>query len=205
LQVQADSTPSQYVVTNTVVPGKGAMRPTARIGYAAPTTTYFRDLGPATEMATKVIAYTLDTRRARTEIRAQATQGSMLRRLVARLRTTRRRTTRSAHAFRLLVPVEMEMFLAVPRIWSSSLDPGTAGIPWELLDANVPGSARPASVGQSASKLIRNVATSGDFRRQVKDPARVGGLASSSSASRMSRHEKYLIPGCMRAHAPKRT
>ena len=104
-----------------------------------------------------VIAYTLDTRRARTEVRAQATQGPLLRRLVATASNDKNTDDQIGRTlFRLLVPVELEMFLGGSTEMVIELDPGTAGIPWELLDTDVPGSGdkRPWAI---RSKLIRKL------------------------------------------------
>ena len=115
-----------------------------------------------------LIAYTLDTKRARTEVRAQATQGPLLRRLVEAASNDSNADDQIGRTlFRLLVPVELEMFLGGSTEMVIELDPGTAGIPWELLDTNVPGSGdkRPWAI---RSKLIRKLRVEA-FRRQVKD------------------------------------
>jgi tetratricopeptide (TPR) repeat protein len=68
--------------------------------------------------------------------------------------------------FRLLVPFELDPFLGGSTEIVIELDSGTAGIPWELLDANVPGSGdrRPWAI---RSKLIRKLRVS-EFRREVE-------------------------------------
>ena len=83
-----------------------------------------------------MIDYTLDTRRARSEVRAQSTQ--------ARAGATSWCASApnadnsdpqiGRTLFQLLVPVEIEPFLAGTSAMVLELDSGTAAIPWELLD-----------------------------------------------------------------------
>ena len=168
LQVQAGSTPSHYVVTSTIQSGKGAMRRPLESGYRGADYDLISAISDLDSSGNPLIAYTLDTKRARTEIRAQATQGPLLRRLVATASNDKNFDDQIGRTlFRLLVPVEMEMFLGGSTEMVIELDPGTAGIPWELLDANVPGGGdrRPWAI---RSKLIRKLRLK-EFRRQVKD------------------------------------
>ncbi len=168
LLVQASSTPSQYVVTSTIQSGRGAMRRPLESGYRGADYDLISAISDRDGSGDAVIAYTLDTRRARTEIRAQSTQGPLLRRLVATASNDQNADDQIGRTlFRLLVPVELEMFLGGSTEMVIELDTGTAGIPWELLDANVPGSGdkRPWAI---RSKLIRKLRL-GEFRRQVKD------------------------------------
>ena len=78
------------------------------------------------------IIYTLDTKRARTEVRAQQTQASLVRELVAKASNDANRDPQIGRTlFDLLVPVEMEPFLGGTSEMVIELDGGTAAIPWE--------------------------------------------------------------------------
>ena len=69
--------------------------------------------------------------------------------------------------YNLLVPIELEAFLAGSGETQIEVDKGTAGIPWELLDDASPaaGRARPWAI---RSKLLRKFRTE-TFRTQVND------------------------------------
>ena len=85
------------------------------------------------------IQYALDTRRARTEVRAQATQARLLRDLVATASSDANTDPQIGKTlYNLLVPLELEAFLASSGETQIEVDKGTAGIPWELLDDSSP-------------------------------------------------------------------
>ena len=166
LQVQASSTPSQYVVTSTIVPSHGAMKRPLESGYRGADYDLISAISDQDAGGAAIVEYTLDTKRARTEIRAQATQGPLLRRLVEAASNDGNVDDQIGRTlFRLLVPVELEPFLGGSTEMVIELDSGTAGIPWELLDATVPGSGdrRPWAI---RSKLIRKLRVSA-FRQVV--------------------------------------
>ncbi|MFS8980784.1 CHAT domain-containing protein [Cupriavidus necator] len=121
------------------------------------------------------IVYTLDTRRARTEVRAVAAQGRLLRELVTVASSDTCTDQRIGHTlFRLLIPLEMRPFLAGTTEMQIELDAGTAGIPWELLDSgNDPdaGDAADQKPWAIRAKLLRKLRTQ-EFRRQVEDVSR---------------------------------
>lgn len=121
------------------------------------------------------IVYTLDTRRARTEVRAVAAQGRLLRELVTVASSnTCNDDSVGRTLFKLLVPVEVRPFLAGASEMQIELDSGTAGIPWEMLD-----SGRDPDAGEKPdykpwairAKLLRKLRTQ-EFRRQVEDAGR---------------------------------
>ena len=116
------------------------------------------------------ITFNLDTRRARTEVRAQQTQGTLVRELVAKASNDASRDAQIGRTlFDLLVPVELEPFLGGTGEMVIELDAGTAAIPWELLDTPSAqlggGDPRPWSI---RSKLLRKLRTA-EFRSQVSD------------------------------------
>lgn len=114
------------------------------------------------------IGYTLDTRRARSETHPQPVQLPLIRSLIDAGATDQNRDERIGRTlFRLLVPTEMEPFLTGTTDAQLEVDAGTAGIPWELLDARDHRSrdTRPWAI---RTKLIRKLRTT-DFRARVSD------------------------------------
>ena len=116
------------------------------------------------------IAYRLDTKRARTEVRASAMQGPLLRELVLSASNEQNTDAQIGRTlFQLLIPPEMEPFMGGTVSMVLEVDSGSAGIPWELLDspAGTRGGAdsRPWAI---RSKLLRKLRTD-DFRAQVVD------------------------------------
>nr|WP_277403041.1 CHAT domain-containing protein [Burkholderia sp. Ac-20365] len=121
------------------------------------------------------IVYTLDTRRARTEVRATATQGRLLAQLVKAASSADNDDANIGQVlYQLIVPREMRPFLAGGSEMQIEVDSGTAGIPWEMLDtaANAPqrnvDSPRPWAI---RAKLLRKLRI-GDFRHRVDDASR---------------------------------
>lgn len=120
------------------------------------------------------ILYTLDTRRARTEVRAVAAQGRLLQELISVASSNVANDDSIGRTlFRLLVPVEMRPFLDGASEMQIELDAGTAGIPWELLDSSrdADGVSRDNKPWAIRAKLLRKLRTS-EFRKQVEETGR---------------------------------
>jgi tetratricopeptide (TPR) repeat protein/triacylglycerol esterase/lipase EstA (alpha/beta hydrolase family) len=166
LQVQATAAPGRYAISGTVQPGAGALPRLRDAGYRGADYDFISALTGQHSGETS-IAYTLDTRRARSEVRAQALQGRLVRELVARAADDRNVDEQIGRTlFQLLVPVELEPFLGGTTEMQIELDRGTAGIPWELIDTQANGDdARPWAI---RAKLLRKLLTV-DFRSQVID------------------------------------
>lgn len=115
------------------------------------------------------ITYDLDTRRARTEVRAQHAQTALVRDLVAagsNQANTDQQIGRTL--FNLLVPPEIENYLAGTNDMVLEVDAGTAVVPWELLRSNpdpAQADTRPWAV---RSRLVRKLRTE-SFRERVTD------------------------------------
>ena len=175
LQMQAAAAPRRFVVTGTVQSGAGALPRPIDSGYRGAEYDFITAVAEDGPHGQQQIAYTLDTRRARTEIRAQAAQSALLRDLVEKSSNDRNTDTRIGHTlFKLLVPPEMEPYLAGTTEFQIELDRRTAGIPWELLDTTVPGSGdvRPWAI---RAKLLRKLRTA-VFRGQVRDSGADAGV-----------------------------
>ncbi|GAA0761356.1 CHAT domain-containing protein [Ideonella azotifigens] len=163
LSILCGSRPGEMALVPEVLSGTGGMRRPAESGYRGTGYDCFSALTvpdrgdepggetgadahvPSGEGAPRAsaIAYTLDTHRARYEVRALRTQPRLLRSLVQAASTQARHDPALGRAlFKLLIPAEIEAYLGGSDSGPAAnelviqLDPGTAGIPWELLDAS---------------------------------------------------------------------
>ena len=103
-------------------------------------------------------------------MRAQKTQGQLLRALVATASNAENQDRQIGRTlFKLLVPLEMEAVLAGTGEMQIELEPETAGIPWELLDTDEgderTGRTKPWAI---RTKLLRKLRIQ-DYRVQVTD------------------------------------
>jgi pimeloyl-ACP methyl ester carboxylesterase/tetratricopeptide (TPR) repeat protein len=168
LQVLAQSRPGEYNVSSIVETGIGWLRRPLEGGYRSASYDFISAITQYNEDGLPFIAYTLDTRRARSEVRAQAMQIALLQELVSTSSNTCAVMPPIGHTlFQLLVPVEMEPFLGGTTEMQIELDSSTASIPWELLDTRHGSSATdlPWSI---RAKLLRKLRTS-EFRSSVVD------------------------------------
>ncbi len=168
LQVHAAAAPGEYDVAELVKPGPGGLTRLLDSGYRGADYDFISALTERGARGEPQIAYTLDTKRARSEVRAQQTQSRLLRQLVAGAAGDGNTDPQIGHTlFKLLVPLEMEPFLGGTSDVQLEVDGGTAGIPWELLDSGAPagGDPRPWAI---RAKLLRKLRTA-DFRGQVTD------------------------------------
>ena len=177
LQVQATAAPNQLKVVGFVESGAGALRRSLDSSYRGASYDFISAITGANAIGEPTITYTLDTKRARTEVRAQQTQGSLVRELVAKASNDANRDPQIGRTlFDLLVPVEMEPFLGGTSDMVIELDSGTAALPWETLDTSsseLSGSdPRPWAI---RSKLLRKLRTA-DFRAQVSDADADGSI-----------------------------
>jgi tetratricopeptide (TPR) repeat protein len=116
------------------------------------------------------IEFALDTKRARTEVRAQSTQGKLLRELVARASTASSRDTQLGRTlFQLLVPTEVEPFLAGTGRVLLELDDKTAVIPWELLDTRGDDPSRSEDRPWAIRAQLLRKLRQEHYRQQVQD------------------------------------
>ncbi len=175
--MQATATPSQLKVVGFVQSGAGALRRSLDSSYRGAAYDFISASAGAPVNGEPTITYTLDTKRARTEVRAQKTQATLVRELVAKASNDANRDPQIGHTlFDLLVPVEMEPFLGGTSDMVIELDSSTAGLPWEVLDTSsveIAGSdPRPWAI---RSKLLRKLRTA-EFRAQVSDATADGSI-----------------------------
>ena len=166
LQVLAIAAPGRFEVTPTIQSGIGPLRRQIDSGYRGADYDFITATSPSDDN----ISFALDTKRARTEVRAQSTQGKLLRELVARASTDTNQDTRLGHTlFQLLVPPEVEPFLAGTSRMLIELDDKTAVIPWELLDTRGEDQSssdeRPWAIRTQLLRKLRQE----NYRQQVQD------------------------------------
>ena len=170
LQVQATSSAGQFRVTDTVKPGTGALRRPLDSSYRGADYDFVTAMTQRDAHGDPVIAYRLDTKRARTEVHASSMQAPLMRELMVSASNDRNTDTQIGRTlFQLLIPPEMEPFMGGTTSMVLEVDSGSAGIPWELLDSGVGtrggSDPRPWAI---RSKLLRKLRTD-DYRAQVMD------------------------------------
>jgi len=168
LQMQATAAPGRYIVGETVKSGIGALRRSIDAGYRGAAYDFVTAVMESDRAGNSSIEYTLDTKRARSEVRAQKTQRNLLLSLVTGASSDLNADPQIGRTlFQLLVPIEMEAYLSGTTDLQIELDSGTAGIPWELLDTDIQGrrESRPWAI---RVKLLRKLRMN-DFRPRVID------------------------------------
>ena len=168
LQMQAVAAPGRYQVGDTVKTGIGALRRPIDAGYRGADYDFVTAVMENDRSGNSSIEYTLDTKRARSEVRAQKTQRNLLLSLVTGASNDLNADPQIGRTlFQLLVPIEMEAYLSGTTDLQIELDSGTAGIPWELLDTDIQGrrESRPWAI---RVKLLRKLRMN-DFRPRVVD------------------------------------
>lgn len=147
---------------------KSAKRRTLDGSYRGAAYDFISALSAPGDGGTRCISYRLDTRRARSEVTAQRAQSTLLTKLVkdaSNDANTDRRIGRTL--FNLLVPVEIETYLAGSSEMQIELDKGTAAIPWELLDVDAGAAGAEKEPWAIRTKLIRRLQTDA-FRAEVR-------------------------------------
>ncbi|HYQ99385.1 MAG TPA: CHAT domain-containing protein [Casimicrobiaceae bacterium] len=169
LQVQAAAAPGEFVVVEPVSSGPGALPRLLDSGYRGADYDLISAVTQEGRGGEAQIVYTLDTKRARSEVRAQATQTRLLRQLVTGVPQNALADAQLGRTlFKLLIPLEMEPFLGGTTDVQLELDGGTAGIPWEMLESDTSGDGSDPRPWAVRTKLLRKLRTA-DFRAQVSD------------------------------------
>ena len=191
LHVLQSAAPEQFEVEPTIKSGVGPLRRQMDSGYRG--TDY--DFIAATSTALDTIAFRLDTKRARTEVTAQSTQGKLLRALVKRASSESNRNPLLGRTlFQLLVPLEVEPFLAGTSRMLLELDDKTAAIPWELLDTRSSERAQQDEEPWAIrTKLLRKLQQE-HYRQQVQD-AQVDDAVLVIGEPQVNTEEYVALPG----------
>jgi tetratricopeptide (TPR) repeat protein len=161
LQELAKGSPALYTVSPVIEQGIGALRRPPDGGYRGAEYDFISALVHKSEGHEERIVYTIDTRRARSEVRAQATQLPLIRNLISTASNSANADPQIGRTlFSLLVPIDLEPFMGSSAATVIQLDSGTAAIPWELLDSVAPcsGDERPWAI---RTKLLRKLRTDG--------------------------------------------
>jgi CHAT domain-containing protein len=167
LRLQAAATPGRYVIDDAVKIGIGPLDRPPDSGYRGTGFDFISVEAKPDKDGTPMISYTLDTKRARSEVRGQRAQSQLLTELVATASNDQNRDQQIGRTlFNLLVPVELEPYLAGSNEMQIELDPQTAKIPWELLTTNSESADElPWAI---RVKLLRKLRIS-EFRHLVSD------------------------------------
>ncbi len=172
LAVLEEARPSEFQLEAMVRTGTGARRRPPVWGYRGASYDFISARQFKGDQGEPLIEYTLDTQRARNEVRGQATQVQLVDELVrtgADAGSGDERLRRSL--FQLLVPVEIEPFLAASNAIVLQLDRESARFPWELLDTTDRDQGMPWSVRTKMLRKLRTV----EFRENPVGARAEGG------------------------------
>jgi CHAT domain-containing protein len=170
LRMQALAAPDAYEVSDRVRDAAGALGRPFDDGYRGAAYDQISAVTRTSAHGEAAVAYTVSTRRARSEVTAQTTQIALMRALVTSAATDRNQDPQIGRTlFQLLVPTVLEPFFGDTSDMLLELDDTTASIPWELLDtgSRSGADARPWAI---RAKLLRKLRTE-VFRRQTRDAA----------------------------------
>jgi tetratricopeptide (TPR) repeat protein len=158
VQALTASAPALYAIGPTIEQGIGSLRRPAEAGYRGVDYDFISALVSKTEGELEEIVYTVNSKRARSDVRPQPTQVPLIRNLVLTASNNANTDTQIGRTlFNLLVPVDLEPFLGSSTDTVLELDDGTAAIPWEVLESPVSASRhKPWSI---RTKLLRKLRT----------------------------------------------
>jgi CHAT domain-containing protein len=171
LRMQEAATPGRYAVDDAVKRGTGPLERPPDSGYRGAEFDFISVEARPDKNGSPTISYTLDTRRARSEVRGQRAQSQLLTELVATASNDQNRDQQIGRTlFNLLIPVELEPYLAGSGEMQIELDPQTAKIPWELLDTQSETDTDTDLPWAIRVKLLRKLRIQ-EFRERVTDAA----------------------------------
>jgi tetratricopeptide (TPR) repeat protein/pimeloyl-ACP methyl ester carboxylesterase len=174
LAMQAEATPDKLKIDEVLKLGEGRLRRPLDSSYRGATYDFISvQHVKGMDSAYPAITFSLDSKRARTEVRAQQAQGGLVRDLVAKASNSANTDPQIGRTlFHLLVPVEIEPYLAGSGDMVIELDHATAALPWELLDTDAGGKMLASSAAPIPwairRKLIRKLQVE-NYRTQVVD------------------------------------
>jgi len=176
LKALTDGGRAQYTIEPQVQLGQGRLTRPPELSYRGSAYDFISAVSQPNRAGEPSIEYTIDTKRARSEVRAQATQLSLVRELLSRASDAtdggRDGDNIGRTLFQLLVPLEMDVLLRSTTEVLLELDQGTSGIPWELLEPpSVAGDSNAAEPWAIRAKLLRKLRTE-RMRTHVQDANR---------------------------------
>jgi hypothetical protein len=181
LKLQAEANPARLSVDGLLREGEGSLRRPLDSSYRGAAYDFISVAkAPGSKESQPQITYSLDTKRARTEVRGQVTQGNLLRDLVLRASNSSNDDPLIGRTlFNLLVPVEIEPYLAGSSDMVMELDDETSALPWELLDTEPAVKAKPTDDPPEPwairCKVIRKLQVK-EYRMQLVDASRDDNL-----------------------------
>ncbi len=176
LKIQGDASGDAVIVESVVECGGGGLERPLESGYRGAQYDLISAVDSYDAERRLIINYTLDTRRARSELKAQTTQLPLIELLIrAGSNQAVRDPDIGRTLFKLLIPVEIEPYLAGGQELQIELTQATAAIPWELLDAGFQPEGRQRHQPWSIRcKLLRKLRIE-DYRPNVVDADRCAG------------------------------
>ena len=181
LERQKEVTVGRFVVANGVEAGHGGLVRPSESGYrgadydflTVTTTQLLNDERGAADKEVRFdtqISYTLDSRRARSEVRGVQPQGNLVKQLVETASNDRIADHRIGRTlFNLLVPIELEADLSSIGALQIELDHSVSDIPWEMLDVRHDGAGSSSEEPWAIrTRLLRKFRTT-TFRERVVD------------------------------------
>lgn len=213
LDALASGSSGLYTVDPVIVKGIGALRRPPDGGYRGAEYDFISALVQKSEASDEHIVYTIDSKRARSEVRAQAAQLPLIKNLVSTASNSANTDDQIGRTlFNLLVPVDLESFMGSSGATVIQVDSGTAPIPWELLDTVTPGAGdkRPWAI---RTKLLRKLRTDASSRvvndASAEDGVLVIGDPSCDRTRYLklygARREAVAVAGCFNAEYAART
>jgi len=142
--------------------------------------------------------FTIDTRRARTEVRSTTTQLPLLQALIDQAQDDRQGDDKLGKSlFRMLVPAELDSFFGSSEAVLLQLDGSSAGVPWELLTVDT-GSDEPSDKPWSIRvKLLRKLQTA-EFRANPMPSGPEAGVLVIGDPKVDDRSQYAALPGAKR-------
>jgi tetratricopeptide (TPR) repeat protein len=149
LRAQQQVSPRQFVLDEFVQTATGGLQRLLSARYRGTDHALMSIVTMAGEAGAPRLHFTLDTKNARSEVRAHRVASALVRDLIAQPSNDRASDPRIGPTLHsLLIPVEIEPSISGTEETHLVLDAGTAAIPWELLQA-------PADQGQRLPWAIR--------------------------------------------------
>lgn len=135
LRVPIGRTPTSYSLDPFIRTEIGAMRRPPEPSYRGASYDFVSALIQRGDDGDERIIYSIDTTRARSEVRSQSAQLPLITTLLRSVSEESRADADIGRTLlRLLVPVDLEVFMASSQATVLQVDRGTSAIPWELLD-----------------------------------------------------------------------
>jgi CHAT domain-containing protein/surfactin synthase thioesterase subunit len=166
LSTLALSRPAEFNLAPVIHNGIGAQRRPADSAYRGTDYDFITAVQRLDTHRQPLIEYTLDTRRARAEVRGQSTQARLVDELVRAGADANNNDPQMGRSlFQLLVPVEIEPFMAGSSALVLQLDSDTARFPWEMLDREGSGGSGEHVPWAVRTRVLRKLRTQ-EFRAQ---------------------------------------